>query len=98
MVTEAQILSSLREVVDPEIGVNLVDLGLVREVQIEDDCIQVRMVLTVPGCPLAGYLVSQVENKLRTVAPGMKVDVQLLDEPWDPASMYSRQTGGDLNE
>jgi serine O-acetyltransferase len=84
VVTQEEVLSGLKEVIDPEIGANLVDLGLIREVRIEDDRIQVRMVLTMPGCPLAGYLVSQVENKVRTVAEGRTVDVQLLDEPWTP--------------
>jgi metal-sulfur cluster biosynthetic enzyme len=53
-------------------------------------------VLTIPGCPLARYLISQVESKVRAVAEGRTVDVQLLDEPWDPASMFWRETG-DLN-
>jgi metal-sulfur cluster biosynthetic enzyme len=87
VVTQEEVLSGLKEVVDFEIGVNLVDLGLIREFQIENDRIQVRMVLTMPGCPLAGYLVSQVENKIRTIAEGKTVDVQLLDEPWKPPRM-----------
>lgn len=84
MVTREEVLSGLKEVIDPEIGANLVDLGLIREVRIEDDRIQVRMVLTMPGCPLARYLVSQVGSKVQTVAEGRTVDVQLLDEPWEP--------------
>ncbi len=96
MVTQEDILSSLREVFDPELGASLVDLGLIRKVLVEEDRIEVQMVLTIPGCPLAGYLVSQVERKVRTVAEGRTVDVQLLDEPWDPASMFWRETG-DLN-
>lgn len=96
MVTQEQVLSGLREVIDPEIGANLVDLGLIREVRVEDNRIQVQMVLTIPGCPLARYLVSQVENKVKAVAEGRTVDVQLLDEPWDPASMFWRERG-DLN-
>jgi metal-sulfur cluster biosynthetic enzyme len=84
MVTNEAVLSSLREVVDPEIGVNLVDLGLIREVQIEEGRIQVRMVLTAPGCPLAGYLMSQVRGRLEAIAQGAAVDVQLVDEVWKP--------------
>jgi serine O-acetyltransferase len=84
VVTQEEVLAGLKDVIDPEIGVNLVDLGLIREIRIEDDRIQVRLVLTVPGCPLARYLVSQVENKVRTIAEGRTVDVELLDEPWEP--------------
>lgn len=93
MVTKDQVLSSLREVIDPEIGVNLVDLGLIREVQIADDRIHVKMVLTIPGCPLARHLVTQVQGKVETVAEGRSVDVQLLDEPWEPASLFWRDVG-----
>lgn len=84
MVTKDAVLSRLREVVDPEIGINLVDLGLIREVQVEEGRIQVRMVLTAPGCPLAGYLVAQVRQKVEAIAEGSAVDVQLLDEAWRP--------------
>lgn len=84
MVTKDEVLSSLREVIDPEIGLNLVDLGLIRDVEIEDDCIHVRMVLTIPGCPLAGYLLTQVKEKVQAVAGGREVKVQLLDQPWEP--------------
>lgn len=93
MLTRDQVLDRLREVVDPEIGVSLVDLGLIRQVQVEDDHVHVEMLLTIPGCPLARYLVAQVENKVKAVAEGRRVDVQLLDEPWDPASMFWRETG-----
>ncbi len=84
MITKEEVLSGLKEVIDPEIGVSLVELGLIREVRIDDDQIQVQMVLTMPGCPLAGYLVSQVEDKVRTIAEGRTIDGQLLDQPWAP--------------
>ncbi len=92
MLTRDQVLDRLREVVDPEIGISLVDLGLIRKVQVEDDRVHVEMLLTIPGCPLARYLVGQVESTVRAVAEGRSVDVQLLDEPWDPASMFWRGT------
>jgi serine O-acetyltransferase len=84
MVTRAQVLSTLREVVDPEIGVNLVDLDMIREVQIEENRIQVRMVLTIPGCPLAQHLLTQVRGKLEAIAEGRAVDVQLVHDVWEP--------------
>ncbi len=87
MVTKDAVLSSLREVLDPEIGVNLVDLGLIREVQIEEGHIEIRMVLTAPGCPLAGYLMGQVREKVEALAQGAVVDVQLLDQEWKPSWM-----------
>jgi serine O-acetyltransferase len=89
MVTRDEVLSSLRDVIDPEIGVNLVDLGFIRDVEIAEDRIEVRMVLTMPGCPLAGYLVTQVQAKVEAMAEGRAVDVALVDEPWQPpASLW----------
>ncbi len=93
MPTKEQVLATLREVTDPELGASLVDMGMIRQVQVEEDCIHVRMVLTIPGCPLARYLLTQVENKVKTVAEGRAVDVKLLDEPWDPTSMFVREPG-----
>lgn len=85
MATKGDVLSSRREVIDPEIGVNLVDLGLIRDVQISDDSIHVQMVLTVPGCPLAGYLMTRVREKVQTFAEGREVTVERLGQPWDPS-------------
>ena len=90
MVTEDQVLSKLREVVDPEIGVNLVDLGMIRGLQIHDERIDIQVVLTVPGCPLATYLLTEGRRKAETVAGGRTVYVTLLDEAWEPASGRER--------
>ncbi len=60
MVTDQQVFESLAGVVDPELGASTVDLGFVKEVSINDKEIRIRMVLTVPGCPLANYLLSNV--------------------------------------
>ena len=82
--TRDQVLSNLRGVIDPELGVNVVDLGFIRDVQIADDRIGVRMVLTIPGCPLARSLVAPVRSTVEAIAEGRSVDVQLIDEPWEP--------------
>jgi len=84
MVTEQQVLESLAEVVDPELGANIVDLGFVKKVSISQEEIKIRMVLTVPGCPLANYLLSSVRQKAEEVAEGRAVRVELSDEPWTP--------------
>lgn len=84
MVTEQQVLESLREVVDPELGASIVDLGFVRKVSISEVEIKIRMVLTIPGCPLANFLLSNVRQKVEEVAEGRAVRVELSDEPWSP--------------
>ncbi len=84
MVTEDQVLSILRGVMDPELGASVVDLGFIRDVQITEDRIDVQMVLTTPACPLVRYLVTAVQSKVEAIAEGRIVDVELLDGPWEP--------------
>jgi len=73
---------ALKEVIDPEVGVSIVELGLVKEIGIENGDVEIRMVLTTPTCPLAGYLVEQIRRRLRSIAGVKRVEVTLLDEPW----------------
>lgn len=75
---------ALRTVYDPEIPVNIVDLGLVYEVNIEDEGkVEIVMTLTAPGCPVAGDIVADVENKLRAVDGVNEVKVDLVfNPPW----------------
>lgn len=81
----------LRDVIDPEVGINIVDLGLVYNVRLADDGVAaVRMTMTTPGCPLSGYFEGEVHNCLWG-APGVdEVDLQIVWEPpWDPDGMMS---------
>ncbi len=87
MPTEQEIREALRPVTDPEIGMSVVDLGMIREVAIEGDVAEVKMVLTAPFCPLASFITDQVRQAAAAV-PGVKeAKVTLLDEPWDPSWM-----------
>jgi serine O-acetyltransferase len=79
---ETQIREALREAIDPEVGINVVDLGLIKEIIINGKAVEVRMVLTTPACPLIGYLVEQVRRKARSVDGVETVEVTILDEPW----------------
>ena len=74
--------NALKEIIDPEVGISIVELGLVKEICIENGDVEIRMVLTTPACPLAGYLVEQVRLRLRRVVGVKRVEVTLLDEPW----------------
>ena len=87
MVTEQEIRKALRRVIDPEIGINVVDLGMIREILVEEGEVEVRMVLTASGCPLADFLVEQVRNAAEGVEGVEKATVTLLDEPWRPEWM-----------
>ena len=78
----------LHEVIDPEIGVNIVDLGLVYDVGVTGGVAEVRMTLTTPGCPLSAYMDDAVHTAL-WAAPGVDdVEVNIVcDPPWSPAMM-----------
>ena len=81
----------LREVIDPEIGINIVDLGLVYDIRMSGDGVAaIRMTLTTPGCPLGGYIDDEIRETLWG-APGVyDVDVRIVwDPPWDPDQMMS---------
>jgi metal-sulfur cluster biosynthetic enzyme len=81
--TTDQVLDSIRTVTDPELGINVVDLGLIYEVKVEGNAIRVRMTLTSPGCPMAGMIASDVEEALRQGFPGREVSVDIVwDPPW----------------
>lgn len=88
MLNEQMILEALRPVVDPEIGMSVVDLGMIREIMLDKEGkVEIKMVLTTPFCPLASMLAQQVEQAAAAV-PGVKeAKVSLLDEPWNPEWM-----------
>ena len=82
-----KVLEALKNVYDPEIPVNIVDLGLVYRVDVDDEGnIRIRLTLTALGCPVAGLVVMQAEEMVRQYVPEAKdVRVELVfDPPWDP--------------
>jgi FeS assembly SUF system protein len=84
-----QIIEALRDVYDPEIPVNIHDLGLIYDLQIDAaGAVAIRMTLTAPGCPVAGTLPGEVERKVRAVAGVTDAKVELVfDPPWDKSRM-----------
>ncbi|WMS42309.1 SUF system Fe-S cluster assembly protein [Acuticoccus sp. MNP-M23] len=83
------IVAALKTVYDPEIPVDIYELGLIYRVDIEDDrSIKVDMTLTAPGCPVAGEMPGWVENAIGTVEGIAGVEVNMVfDPPWDPSRM-----------
>ena len=81
--TELAILDALRSVVDPEIGMNVVELALIKQVILGQDQTEVKMILTTPFCPYAGAMVEQVKEQVQSVV-AHDVKVTLLAERWDP--------------
>jgi metal-sulfur cluster biosynthetic enzyme len=81
--TELAILDALRAVVDPEIGMNVVELALIKQILLGPDTTEVKMILTTPFCPYAGAMIQQVKEQAETVVDH-PVRVTLLAERWDP--------------
>ncbi len=87
--TRAAVIDVLRACYDPEIPVNIYDLGLVYDVAVENGgAVTIRMTLTSPACPVAGSLPGEVESRVAGVAGVERVKVELVwDPPWTPERM-----------
>ena len=83
------IVAALKTVYDPEIPVDIYELGLIYQVDIDDDRnVRIEMTLTAPGCPVAGEMPGWVENAVSTVGGVASVEVKLVfDPPWDQSRM-----------
>ena len=87
MVTNEQVYEVLRNCYDPEIPVNLVDLGLIYGVKIDDDNVNVVMTLTARGCPAHSFISEQVREEVAKIAGVKSANVQVV---WDPPWSISR--------
>ncbi len=82
---EEAVLEALRDVYDPEIPINVVDLGLIYGVEIENGVVNVNMTLTFPGCGMGPYIAQQAEWRLAEVEGVEDVHVEMVfDPPWSP--------------
>lgn len=82
----------LTQVLDPEVGMNIVDLGLVYDVRVVPGRIEVDITMTTPSCPMGGMIVDEARGVIRAAAPsGTEVQVNLVwDPPWDASMMSER--------
>jgi FeS assembly SUF system protein len=86
---EDRVIAAIRTCYDPEIPVNVYDLGLIYELKVDGSgAVKVRMTLTTPACPVAGVLPGEVKNKVLAVPGVTSADVELVwDPPWDQSRM-----------
>lgn len=86
--SETEVLRALQTVYDPELGLDIVSLGLVYEVNIHDDTVQIVMTLTTPGCPMHDAIGIGAEWALKQLPGINNVEIELTWEPpWDPSRM-----------
>jgi len=78
----------LKNCYDPEIPVNIVDLGLVYDMKLDDDVVKIKMTLTAPGCPMSSFIVEDIRQKVMGVDGVKDVFVDVVwDPPWNPSMM-----------
>ncbi|KEF38313.1 putative metal-sulfur cluster biosynthetic enzyme [Schinkia azotoformans MEV2011] len=92
MELKEKILKELETVIDPELGLNIVDLGLIYDINIdEENSVNIKMTLTTPGCPLHDSITSGARYVLEAMEEVNEVNVQLVWEPaWSPELMSNR--------
>ena len=94
MPTEEEVRAALRSVIDPEVGLNIVDLGLVYGVEISDGKVHVDMTMTTPACPMSEMIFDNARQVLTPLVPeGVEIELNLVwDPPWGPDKMgeYAR--------
>jgi metal-sulfur cluster biosynthetic enzyme len=88
MVTKEEIMNTLKQCYDPEIPVNVVDLGFIYNVDIQGDTVNVDMTLTAPGCPMHSLIARDVKQKLESRDDVSEANVTIVwDPPWNPSMM-----------
>ena len=86
--TEIDVRDALREVVDPELGINVVDLGLVYGIDVNGENVLITMTMTSPACPLRDYIQDLVGSTITARLPDARVHVDIVaDPPWTEAMM-----------
>ena len=89
---EEEIREALRDVLDPEVGIDIVDLGLIKDITISDDGkVAVNMVLTSQICPMVSHLTEQIRRRVEGLQGVREVEVKVLDEPWNWDQFLQRQ-------
>lgn len=93
MLNKVEIFKILKGVIDPELGINIVDLGLVYKIETTENTNEITMTLTTPGCPMHNSITGWVENIISQYEPEKKTIVNLVWEPhWTPDKMSLEAT------
>lgn len=87
-ISEAKVMDVLSNVYDPEIPIDIVNLGLIYDVNIEDDKVFVKMTMTAPGCPASGQITQEARYLIEEIEGVSAADIEIVwDPPWDPGRM-----------
>lgn len=90
MITKKLVEEKLREVLDPELGINIVDLGLIYKISTSHNDVKILMTLTFPGCPLGNVIRDEINQKVGTLERVGKIDLEItFNPPWDLSKISS---------
>ncbi len=88
MVTEDAVFEAVKEIIDPEVGINIVDMGLIYGVDIEAETVNITMTLTSPGCPAGGQLINGTQHVTQQLDGVDEVNINVVWTPrWTPEMM-----------
>jgi len=91
MPTENEVREVLKECYDPEIPVNIIDLGLIYNVAIKSQKVSIKMTLTALGCPLSGSIMEEIKQRVSLLKGVKDVDIEVVfDPPWTPEKMSTQ--------
>lgn len=86
--TEERVKEALKDVIDPELGYNIVDLGLIYGVTINDNTVEIVMTMTTPGCPATNYIQAGTHQRLLAIDGVSNGNVNVVwSPPWEPSMM-----------
>jgi len=88
MIEKKTVMAVLKKCYDPEMPINIVDLGLIYDIGVRNSKVNIKMTLTSPGCPMQFYIVEDVKKKVSKIGGVKGVDVEIVfDPPWSPDRM-----------
>jgi metal-sulfur cluster biosynthetic enzyme len=96
MITEDAVFEAVKEIIDPEVGINIVDMGLIYGVDIDDETVNITMTLTSPGCPAGGQLINGTQHVAQQLDGVKEVNVNVVWTPRWTAEMMTEEAKDEL--
>lgn len=80
MTTEEKVKKTLAKIIDPELGADIVSLGFVKDIKIEDGKVTIKLELTIPGCPLVGFFLEEIKKRVGEIEEVSSVEIELVEK------------------
>lgn len=96
MVSEESVLEKIKEIIDPDMGINIVDMGLIYEVDIDDTTVDIKMTLTSPGCPAGGQIINGAQHVTQQLDGVEEVNIEVVWNPRWTSELMSEEAKDEL--